>query len=103
MAVSGAFMFHKHMLFLSRYFTWANDKFPNPEEMVNHIAVKGRKMVNIVDPHLKRDDNYKIYKEAKDKDYLVKKDGGEYDGWCWPGKVNLIGHALTIGGLVLYQ
>ncbi|KAL4238130.1 hypothetical protein ACF0H5_002842 [Mactra antiquata] len=69
-----------------RYFTWDGEKFPNSEEMINNVAAKGRKMVTIVDPHLKRDDNFAVYKEAKDLDHMVKnKDGNEYDGWCWPG------------------
>ena len=69
-----------------RYFTWAADKFPHSEEMINNLAVKGRKMVTIVDPHLKKDDNYKVYADAKAKNYFVKNsNGGEYDGWCWPG------------------
>lgn len=69
-----------------RYFTWAADKFPHPEEMINNLAAKGRKLVTIVDPHLKKDDNYKVYADAKSRDYFVKSNnGGEYDGWCWPG------------------
>ena len=55
--------------------------------MINNVASKGRKMVTIVDPHLKRDDNYQEYREARDKGYMVKnKDGNDYDGWCWPGE-----------------
>ena len=43
-------------------------------------------MVVIVDPHLKRADDYVVYRGAKDAGYLVKKaDGSEYEGWCWPG------------------
>jgi alpha 1,3-glucosidase len=54
--------------------------------MINNVASKGRKMVTIVDPHLKKDDNYKVYSDAKSKELLVKnKDGNDYDGWCWPG------------------
>lgn len=72
--------------FVFRYFTWAADKFPHPEEMINNLAAKGRKLVTIVDPHLKKDDNYKVYADAKSRDYFVKSsNGGEYDGWCWPG------------------
>ena len=56
--------------------------------MVANLSSKGRKLVTIVDPHIKRDDNYIIYKEAKDKNLFIKnKDGGEYDGWCWPGEI----------------
>jgi hypothetical protein len=44
-------------------------------------------MVTIVDPHLKRDENYYIHKEATSKGLYVKnKDGTDFDGWCWPGQ-----------------
>ncbi|RIA86837.1 glycosyl hydrolases family 31 protein [Glomus cerebriforme] len=69
-----------------KYFTWDKTKFSDPEKMQKDIGRKGRKMVTIVDPHVKRDDNYYIYKEAKDLDILIKdKDGKAFDGWCWPG------------------
>ncbi|CAG8722574.1 13794_t:CDS:1, partial [Acaulospora colombiana] len=69
-----------------RYMTWDNVKFPDPVGMQNSIGQKGRKMVTIVDPHLKRDDNYYVYKEASDLDLFTKEpDGRVYDGWCWPG------------------
>ena len=74
-----------------RYFTWAGDKFPHSTEMINNLAAKGRKMVTIVDPHLKKDDNYKVYADAKSRGYYVKNsNGGEYDGWCWPGEFHEI-------------
>lgn len=70
-----------------RYFTWDAHKFPSSKDMINGVAVKGRKMVTIVDPHLKRDDNYNVYTDAKNRDMMVKGGGGEeYEGWCWPGK-----------------
>lgn len=69
-----------------RYFTWDGNKFSHSVDMINNVASKGRKMVTIVDPHLKKDDNYKVYSDSKSKDLLVKnKDGNEYEGWCWPG------------------
>lgn len=69
-----------------RYFTWDAQKFPDSVEMINQVAAKGRKMVTIIDPHIKRDDGYYIYHEAKEKDLFIKsKHGNEYDGWCWPG------------------
>ena len=43
-------------------------------------------MVTIIDPHIKKDDNYFVHKEATEKGYYVKnKDGADYEGWCWPG------------------
>lgn len=69
-----------------RYFTWDSLKFPNPEQMTNHLSSFGRKLVTIVDPHIKIDTNYHIYSEAKEKNYFVKdKSGNAVDGWCWPG------------------
>ncbi|XP_069116390.1 neutral alpha-glucosidase AB-like isoform X2 [Argopecten irradians] len=69
-----------------RYFTWDKDKFSHPEDMINNVASRGRKMVTIVDPHLKKDDNFGVYADCKNHDLTVKnKDGGEYEGWCWPG------------------
>lgn len=70
-----------------RYFTWDKDLFPTPQEMQEKLASQGRRMVTIVDPHIKRDDNYYIHKEATAKGLYVKKADGveDYDGWCWPG------------------
>lgn len=50
--------------------------------MQEHLAAKGRKLVTIIDPHVKRDDNYYIFKEAQRQGFFVNnKDGKEYDGW----------------------
>lgn len=69
-----------------RYFTWDHSAFPNPEEMQRKIADKGRKMVTIVDPHIKRDSSFHLHQEATEKGYYVKDaNGNDYDGWCWPG------------------
>lgn len=54
--------------------------------MQQNVSRHGRKMVTIVDPHLKRDDNYFIHKEATAKRlYIRDKEGKDFDGWCWPG------------------
>ena len=50
------------IIILFRYFTWDTAKFPNPIEMQNKLAAKGRKMVTIIDPHIKRDGSYYIHK-----------------------------------------
>jgi alpha-glucosidase (family GH31 glycosyl hydrolase) len=66
---------------------WDKSYFPTPIEMQRNVSKHGRKMVTIVDPHLKRDENYYIHKEASSKGLYVKnKDGGDFDGWCWPGQ-----------------
>ncbi|GMH10395.1 hypothetical protein Nepgr_012236 [Nepenthes gracilis] len=69
-----------------KYFTWDGVLFPHPEEMQQKLAAKGRHMVTIVDPHIKRDGSYFMHKEATEKGYYVKDaTGNDYDGWCWPG------------------
>ncbi|KAM4733138.1 neutral alpha-glucosidase AB isoform 4-T4 [Anableps anableps] len=69
-----------------RYFTWDPHKFASPKEMLQGLMDKKRKMVAIVDPHIKVDTNYKIHNEIRSRGFYVKnKDGGDYEGWCWPG------------------
>ncbi|KAI4343476.1 hypothetical protein L6164_010819 [Bauhinia variegata] len=69
-----------------KYFTWDRVLFPHPEEMQRKLSGKGRHMVTIVDPHIKRDESFQLHKEAAEKGYYVKDaNGNDYDGWCWPG------------------
>ncbi|KAH9856749.1 alpha-glucosidase [Lenzites betulinus] len=70
-----------------KYFMWDHKVFPDPVEMTKDVEAIERKMVVIVDPHLKRVDDYPVYKEATELDVIVKlKDGQtDYEGWCWSG------------------
>lgn len=69
-----------------RYMTWDKNHFPTPKRMQDDIASKGRKMVVIIDPHVKRDTKYTLHAEAERLGYYVKtQDNKDYDGWCWPG------------------
>ncbi|XWS44651.1 hypothetical protein CRYUN_Cryun15aG0066300 [Craigia yunnanensis] len=69
-----------------RYFTWDKVLFPHPDEMQRKLAAKGRHMVTIVDPHIKRDNSFHLHKDATQRGYYVKDaTGKDYDGWCWPG------------------
>lgn len=69
-----------------RYMTWDSRHFPSPRRMQEEIAAKRRRMVTIVDPHVKRDPGFPMHKEAMEKNLYVKdKAGKDFDGWCWPG------------------
>uniref|UniRef100_A0A8C6YDM5 Glucosidase alpha, neutral C n=1 Tax=Naja naja TaxID=35670 RepID=A0A8C6YDM5_NAJNA len=70
-----------------RYFTWDKKRFPNPEKMQKQILMKKkRKLVVIVDPHIKIDPRYTIYSQAKAKGFFVKdRNGEDFKGICWPG------------------
>ncbi|KAG2067925.1 glycoside hydrolase family 31 protein [Suillus decipiens] len=75
-----------------RYFMWNKKTFPDPVEMIKDVEAVERKMVIIIDPHLKRANDYPVYKRASELGILVKpKNGeGEYEGWCWPGSSSWI-------------
>ncbi|KAL1458535.1 hypothetical protein WDU94_008677 [Cyamophila willieti] len=69
-----------------KYFTWDPTKFAHPNEMVNNLTSTGRKLVVIIDPHIKRDAGYFLHDDATNNGYYVKnKDGNDFEGWCWPG------------------
>jgi len=69
-----------------KYMTWDAAAFPDSVAMQEDLASRGRKIVVIVDPHIKKDDRYRIYSEAKKKGYFVKnKDKEDFVGHCWPG------------------
>jgi len=71
-----------------RYFTWDTEKFPNPSALLKRIGESGRKLVTIVDPHIKVDENYHVYREAKANQFFLRKESDnsvEYTGWCWAG------------------
>ncbi|KAL1124579.1 hypothetical protein AAG570_001203 [Ranatra chinensis] len=69
-----------------KYFTWDPFKFPTPVEMQQNLTAKGRKLVAIVDPHIKRDPGYFLHNDATNNGYYVKnKDNSDYEGWCWSG------------------
>lgn len=74
-----------------KYFTWDPVKFPNPTEMTNNLTAKGRKLIVIVDPHIKRDPGYFLHNDAENNNYYVKtREGKDYEGWCWPGSSSYI-------------
>lgn len=68
-----------------RYFTWNKEKFPNPKGLVSKLKVDKRRLVTIIDPHVKVDEGYFLYEEAKAKGLLVRdSEGSEYNDTCWP-------------------
>uniref|UniRef100_A0A2K6MDQ4 Neutral alpha-glucosidase AB n=1 Tax=Rhinopithecus bieti TaxID=61621 RepID=A0A2K6MDQ4_RHIBE len=69
-----------------RYFTWDPSRFPQPRTMLERLASKRRKLVAIVDPHIKVDSGYRVHDELRNLGLYVKtRDGSDYEGWCWPG------------------
>jgi alpha-glucosidase (family GH31 glycosyl hydrolase) len=79
-----------------RYFTWDKLKFPDPLTMQRQLKATGRNMVTIIDPHLKADDGYAVFADAKTAGLLVLKEDGEghFEGDCWPGRSGWIDYLL---------
>ena len=70
-----------------RIFTWDKTKFPNPKKLNEDLAKIGFKSILILNPAVKVDENFEIYREAKRQDFFVKNiDGKEFNGAVWAGK-----------------
>ncbi len=70
-----------------RCFTWDKKNFPNPKNMVKNLKEEGFKTVAIIDPGIKIDLEYEVFKEALNKGYFCKRADGPYmKGKVWPGE-----------------
>ena len=70
-----------------RIFTWDKAKFPAPKQMISDLAKDGLKSILIINPAVKVDGNFPVYREAKTRNYFVKTaDGKEFNGNVWAGK-----------------
>ena len=69
-----------------RVFTWNKEKFTDPQAFVSKLRDQGFRVMPIIDPGVKQDKKYKIYKEGIKKGYFVKNpDGTVYVNKVWPG------------------
>ncbi|QSL64936.1 hypothetical protein MERGE_002240 [Pneumocystis wakefieldiae] len=68
------------------YFIWDKDYFPSPNKILKRLDSKKRQLIIIVNPHIKKDEEYHAYKEIKDRELFIKTSKGDvYEGNCWPG------------------
>ena len=69
-----------------RVFTWDEHRFPEPKKLISGLAQQGFRVVTIVDPGVKVDENYPVYVEGRERDLFCKNlDGREYHNVVWPG------------------
>jgi alpha-glucosidase len=69
-----------------RVFTWDEERFPEPEGLIAELKELGFRVVTIVDPGVKADENYPVYVEGRERDLFCKTlDGEEYHNVVWPG------------------
>jgi alpha-glucosidase len=69
-----------------RVFTWDRQCFREPAKMIANLRDKGFKVVTIIDPGVKKDPEYLVYREGIQKGLFCKWVTGEvYHGKVWPG------------------
>ena len=69
-----------------RCFTWDNERFPDPKKMIADLKEDGFQTMVIIDPGIKKDHNYDVFKEGLEKGYFLRRLDGPYaEGKVWPG------------------
>jgi alpha-glucosidase len=69
-----------------RVFTWDRERFPDPTALTRDLRELGIRLVTIVDPGVKVDESYPVYREGHDADLFLKNTRGrEYQNVVWPG------------------
>src|SRR5690606_24857228 len=69
-----------------RCFTWSKKHFPEPKKLIGDLRDQGFKTVVIIDPGIKEDPDYFVYKEGVEQDLFCKRaDGPLFRGSVWPG------------------
>lgn len=70
-----------------RVFTWNSRHFPDPGQLISDLKEQGFKTIVIIDPGIKVDNNYKIYRQGVANDYFCKRpDGDLMIGPVWPSR-----------------
>ena len=67
-------------------FTWNPDTFPDPEQMTTELHAQGLHLVTILDPGVKIDEQYAVYRQGIAEDMFCRMpDGALFSGSVWPG------------------
>ena len=69
-----------------RVFTWDPQRFPRPQQLARDLRTKGIRLVTIVDPGVKVDSHYEVYRDGRERDVFCKlPDGSPLRAPVWPG------------------
>ena len=69
-----------------RCFTWDNEKFPHPAAMIASLRENGYKTIVIIDPGIKVDPKYEVFRQGMENNYYCRRaDGPIFKGKVWPG------------------
>ena len=69
-----------------RVFTFDDKKFPDVKGLSEKLADRGVKLISIIDPGVKKDEDCFMYKEGMEMDaFAHDTDGSVYENAVWPG------------------
>ena len=69
-----------------RVFTWNQTHFPNPKLLIDDLKADGFRLVVIIDPGIKVDEKYFVYRDGRDEGHFCRtSEGEEFQGQVWPG------------------
>lgn len=70
-----------------RCFTWNKELFPDPSQMIKDLNEQGFEMIVMIDPGIKIDKDYFVYKQGAEKRYFCSRPDGEMViAPVWPAK-----------------
>jgi alpha-glucosidase len=70
-----------------RVFTWSAKNFPSPPSLLRDLARDGFKVITIIDPGIKVDSSYGVYRSGLAGNHFVRRrDGSVFLGDVWPGR-----------------
>lgn len=68
-----------------RVFTWDPQRFPEPALLLSDLRREGFHTVTIVDPSVKVDPDFAVYREGMERDMFIRRANGEvFEGYMWP-------------------
>ena len=69
-----------------RVFTWDEERFPDPEGLIAGLGEDGFRVVTIIDPGVRVDEDYAVYREGRENGFFcLTFEGAEYRNVVWPG------------------
>lgn len=70
-----------------RVFTWHKDHYATAETTIRDLANDGFRVIPIIDPGVKKDEDYFVYQQGRASDaFCAYPDGTVYTGSVWPGE-----------------
>ncbi|CAH1964829.1 unnamed protein product [Acanthoscelides obtectus] len=68
-----------------KYFTWNPQNYSDPVGLQKYLASMNKRLITIIDPHIKVDSDYPVYVGGQGKYFVKWENGSDFQGDCWPG------------------